>query len=84
MGYLEVANPEHSGRIYCGPTPTRAVAGSRRRPPERIALLAADRRSPPRCYDVMHKLLVQAGEEGYLHIANHVRIPSWWPSGSDT
>jgi hypothetical protein len=83
QGYLEVASPTNSERVYRVPRrPGRVLVLDGGKPSELLCLQPAVGDLPEADLVLMHKLLIQADEDMYLQTANHFSDLARWVRGS--
>jgi hypothetical protein len=71
-GYLDVVSPARPGRVYRVPRgPGLVLVLDGGRVTERLCVQPAESSLPEADVVLLHKLLIQSDEEGYLHTANH-------------
>ena len=77
-GYLDVSSPAYSERIYRVPRgPGQVLVMEGGRVTERLCVQPAISGLPEADVVLMHKVLIEADEEHYLHTANHFPRSIW-------
>jgi hypothetical protein len=77
-GYLDIQSSGHPGRTYRIPRgPGQVLVLEHERVSERLCLQPASGGLPEADVVLMHKLLLEADEDGYLRTANHFPRSIW-------
>jgi len=77
-GYLDLSSALHPGRTYRIPRgPGQVLVLEHERVSERLCVQPASGGLPEADVVLIHKLLIEADEDGYLHTANHFPRSIW-------